>query len=1044
MIDIDRRQIGDATPLDYRTLNRSSGYSRTVPRGYDYRFAVSTCTSSFRTACGPWSSTSSWLRVPRLPNPPTGLSLSRSGDNVEVTYEQSTWSDGTGRYYEFELRQSETESGTYEEEYTKDDSTSPVRFRDVDRDHWYQAFGRRCTDSGRKDCGDWSTGSNNEEVPELPGKPDKPSLSVSEDDLTVTYEVDDDIDSHDDYTFTTSDTEDGTYTTYTGGTLSGAKLSSVATGKWYKARVRRCLDSKHTECSDWSGYSDAVEVPEPSRFPTLSLTIQSGADGKSVIASFTLTANYDYTLELRSKTSESDSFSRVNFTRPAATGTSHSFTGLTDTSGQQYQARLRACITGSTTDCDDWVYTVGVLTLSKAPAPTVTGITVSNEDDLTIAYTVPTWSDGTATVYDFKIRRGESSSSAFTLDYTDATTPSGQPHKFNDVHTGYYYKALSRRCSDTAKSICGNWSGVQSGVAVPALSVPPPTNIRVSAVSHVEISATFSNSSWSGQTAHHYVFELGKSSTETGTYVYGVSPTTQSSSKVSFSGVETGKWYKVRGKRCHSSVLKRCGAWEESSSGVQTVAPNPMIEVTDPQAQFTIKAGLTRAVVASATGLDATRLHKIRFETLADFDASTDLLRFVRCDSTGMDQPLETAVPVGSMSTGKLSIELYGCHDGETSLIGNLKLRVSVIQDDAVVAKDDITVQIEPVPVPTDLRADGNNRDVTSARFAITWVDETDASSWEMRFGEECPVRSQLCSPLATTWNTYFTGITTRPYTHLSSSSYPFDLNKLYRIKVRSNRNGATSSWSEPAFVFPAKSPPEDPVALTGYYGHQANGDYHFRLCDNTFPEESIGYHTRWVDDILGGFASWGEFVNWSGDTHHQERKIVSTTRDTSLTVEGRDSCEPLTLTKIHLDLRAATVGDGISDYPDPEVRFVSRWVLIDRCLAYDASFIACAPHGNRISTAPTFVSSPTRTIADNVDILFDEGYLWDANKTKHDAGCSNLFRTAAHEVGHAFGVWSHHSTASVSIMSARLSGLHCEPQLYDVVGMLTNYQSRK
>ena len=1231
VIDLDSRRIGETEGSDYRTLNRDSGYSRTVDRGYDYQFRVSRCTSRSRAACGPWSLPTSWLRFPRLPDPPSDLVLKRSKDDLTLTYDRSSWSDGSGHYYEFELRQSDTERGTFDEEDTKDDTRSPLSFSNVDRGHWYQVFGRRCTDSRRNDCPDWpTTGSNKIEVPVLPGKPDKPSLTVSEDDLTVVYDpetgtypkfnfasndtmagrydpysggtlkgaklsgvavgkwykvtlqlctddgltdcsvssdesdaagvphgkpgtpsltvsdddltvvyttiagthdqfdfesspssggtykdytegtlsgtkrsdvargawykvrvrrcldsqhtvcsawsgfssgvvvlperpgkptltvseddltvsytVGDGFSSKDDYEFTSNDEESGDdYTAYTGGTLSGAKLEGVATGMWYKVRVRRCLEATHVNCSAWSVYSDAKEVPEPSRFPMLSLTIGSGADAASVVASFTLTSGYDYRLELlsRLKTSSSDGFSRLNHTSPVATETSHTFTSLMSASDYHYRAQLRACVSGSMTDCGNW-QTTDVITVSKAPAPTVTGITVANEDDLTVAYTLPTWQHGSGTVYDFKIRRGESSSSTFTSDYTDATTPSGSPHKFNDVHTGYYYKALARRCSDSAKSICGDWSAVQSGVNVPALTVPPPTNIRVVA-GQAKVIASFSNSSWAGQSQHHYVFNLGKSSSETGNYAFAASPATQTDREVSFSSVETGKWYKVRGKRCESSRAKRCGAWSESLNVEQSLVPDPEIEISRFGNSVTIGAGLSLSVIVTASGLDPTKDYSVVFTT-SNRGAPAEILKMADCGSTAPNR-IESSVRSRRNSSGPVLRRLRACAEGIDTLL------VSVRLGETTVALDSIRVSVDPVPVPEDLRADGDNRGrFGNVKFDITWQTVPRATGYELRYAEECALLERLCEPEDSAWTLLPNGFRSRPAEVVTAQRalLPDGSNsKLYRVEVRAVRNGARSEWSEPVFVFPSRSAISITVAQIPFYGHQEDRDYEFRLCDNTFPSGEVGAnHARWVDDIIDGFASWGESVNWLDRLHYEPRTFVTTTRDTSMSVGGRDACEPLTLTRIHLDLGFATIDNGISDYPEPEVRFVNRAVLIDRCFAFDESVVACAPHGNRVRTLPTFVSNPSRTIADNVDILFDGGNDWypedwwdDKNKIERDKGCSHLFRTAAHEVGHALGVWSFHSSASDSIMRRELSNVHCEPQHYDVVGMLTNYQ---
>ena len=64
----------------------------------------------------------------------------------------------------------------------------------------------------------------------------------------------------------------------------------------------------------------------------------------------------------------------------------------------------------------------------------------------------------------------------------------------------------------------------------------------------------------------------------------------------------------------------------------------------------------------------------------------------------------------------------------------------------------------------------------------------------------------------------------------------------------------------------------------------------------------------------------------------------------------------------------------------------------------------------------------------------------WDAMA----GACSLLHITAQHEAGHVFGAT--HSSNLQSVMYETLADrldLYCEPQVYDVVAMMVNYQSR-
>ena len=63
------------------------------------------------------------------------------------------------------------------------------------------------------------------------------------------------------------------------------------------------------------------------------------------------------------------------------------------------------------------------------------------------------------------------------------------------------------------------------------------------------------------------------------------------------------------------------------------------------------------------------------------------------------------------------------------------------------------------------------------------------------------------------------------------------------------------------------------------------------------------------------------------------------------------------------------------------------------------------------------------------------------------DGRCTKLSRLVVHEVGHAFGIGrfpnQHPTNTEHSIMSYRDNAKHCRPQAYDIVAMMTIYQSQ-
>ena len=101
-----------------------------------------------------------------LPDPPTRLRISLDSDHsrrIEVSYRRSE----SPHYYEFELRGSSSENGSYSVAATEDDSRSPVRFSNLTRGRWYKARGRNCLDSSRRNCGDWGAFTSSIELPNI-------------------------------------------------------------------------------------------------------------------------------------------------------------------------------------------------------------------------------------------------------------------------------------------------------------------------------------------------------------------------------------------------------------------------------------------------------------------------------------------------------------------------------------------------------------------------------------------------------------------------------------------------------------------------------------------------------------------------------------------------------------------------------------------------------------------------------------------------------------------------------------------------------------
>ena len=1033
-----------------------------------YRARLNACPTDTPSNCTDYDSTA--ITLTKAPAPSiSGITLANQ-DDLTVVYTVAAWTNGSGDHYDFEIQRAETATGSFADYEDADTpSATPHKFDNVHTGYHYKARGRRCSDAAATICGNWSGYSSAVNVPAL-GVQAPTNINVSNPSLaavratftpgsSVLYHV---------FEVGKSDTETGSFV-YAGATNVGATspvtFSSLEAGKWYKVRGKGCDDTDWKRCGGWAYSVGAVRVG------AIAATIGSGADGKSVIASLTLFSGFTYSLQLYGSDNNKDwsDEGRLAFT-PRVETTGHAYKGLVK---EYYRAELSACKPGACV-----THRSNTIAISKAPAPSISSVTLANEDDLTVGYTLPTWNYGSGDVLDFKIRRSESATGNFATDYTDADTPPGMPHKFNDVHTGYHYKARARRCSDAALTICGDWSGFSSAVNVPALSeLQPPSNIRVSIVSHKEVKASFVKSTRPSQTTHRYVFEVGKSDTRTGTYDYGRAKHIGALSSVSFGSLEADKWYKVRGKRCYDATGKRCGLWTESTTSVETVAPNPKIKVTNAAKLTSFGAGLPKPVNVSADGLDVTKLYKIELRT-----ASTLVLKFAKCDSNSMPDKLpdgrDENVTPASRSSGTVSPQIYGCASGVNPSDNMLidppptdTLTVKLVEGDGIpvrwggtVDTVEIDVTLESVPKPTGIRVDGDNRGNPSrGRFRVAWSTVTDATSYELRHGEECPDSKMLCadSLRVDSWTEPHIRMNSSPFTVVSDTPRAW-YQHLRRVEIRAVRNGVRSQWTTEAFVFPSDKLPTGRVATTPIYGHHSDREYTFRICDDTFPDAAKTDHDDWVAKIMKGARSWENSLNWSLTDQGEDRNYLSVSRDTSNADQstGRDTCPILSVYGLIADLGPFVpvpgahvmafsshlglwvVGQGDWNYPYSELRFVSRKALIARCLGILPRVQGCAPVGVGAQSLIALNTVFNVSLPDDIDVLLLKDVTWMDTKEENGTQCTLLEAIVAHEVGHALGVGAGHASGQRLLMNTSVPGDVCGPQPYDVAAMLTNYQT--
>ena len=588
----------------------SSTLFSNVTRDRYYKARGKRCTTSSRSTCGDWSSWTSTTYVG--PAPPSGLSLSLSADDFTLTWSRS--SGGSSHYYVFELHRATTSGGSYTRHATANDSTSTTSFSDVTRDRYYKARGKRCTTSGRSTCGDWSSWSSTARVLALTPAPTNISLTRSTDDLTLTY-------SSSSWTGGTGDyykfelhqatASGGTYTSYRSANDEASPLAfnDVKRGRWYKARGTRCTDAARTDCAAWPTLSSAIQVPELPDPPTLGTVTATGDD---ISVSYTPTTWSDgsttyYEFEAHKSTTQSGTY-----TRHSAANDDVSPVAFSDLPGGWYKVRGRRCIDSGRTECGAWsgLSSTAVQVTQSAPPPTALALTLRGDNTVRLSYTQSTWTGRTTHFYEFELLRSASSSGTFRAYDDDDDRAS--PLDFDDVHTGYHYRARGKRCA-SAGTNCGAWSTLSAQLNVPAKTYTAPTLSTPTVSGDADdMTVAFTRSTVSTLSTHDYVVELHRADTASGTFSLNATVTAEST-PATFEDIDRSKVYKARAKRCKTDDGKVCGPW--TSFTTTWDAPRPpsgvTVSLTNPNA---LSATYTRSTTPTAS-THYYQLRLIRSET---------------------------------------------------------------------------------------------------------------------------------------------------------------------------------------------------------------------------------------------------------------------------------------------------------------------------------------------------------------------------------------------------------------------------------------------
>ena len=339
------------------------------------------------------------------------------------------------------------------------------------------------------------------------------------------------------------------------------------------------------------------------------------------------------------------------------------------------------------------------------------------------------------------------------------------------------------------------------------------------------------------------------------------------------------------------------------------------------------------------------------------------------------------------------------------------------------------TIKIVDNPI---LRADGDNSDAAddaeTGDAEIKWERTTGALKYSIRY------REVTGDDDASTWraNNFGSTLTAHPQGLTTHTISGLGLGKIYALQMNYEQNGQKVFSGRDMFVWPSDgfTAEDERVATYPYFGHWPTKEYRYRICLDTFPNDtytdkdgkSTTKRSQWVKIIEKAFEQWETAT---------DDLISMTRRDVNATTCSSSSTPPATIYDLvrfypykedSLNINDVYMVDDdlLSNRQTTFTEFIGSGIP-GQCVFHASACVISKAYGQS-AHAGTRLSNAAGS-PNGVDILFAKSYF-EANGVLeipdsvtfnkcfprvidihgNDFDGHYAYRTALHEAGHALG----------------------------------------